>query len=244
MKRNRINFIFVPILVLIAGCVGAFCIYQYMYVPAQTKYQAALADYNTNYPDSTPDKRAAALELKKENQAQVDQAKLEWAQYENTIMPPYDITDRRKAYVELTQELDFRLAPMLQSWIHKTGVYPLTEFSMKQPPISPNDPSIAAGPLVIPLGTVNVGGSFRKILGHYEKWNDFNRLVLVSGLNFKGTSPNMLGTYNAEVIIFPQGSAVGPPIPTGSAGAPSAAGTSGAPAPPAAAAPSGAPDNG
>jgi hypothetical protein len=131
----------------------------------------------------------------------------------------------------LTQELDFTLAPMLQSWIHKTGVYPLTEFSMKAPPLSYNDPVIAPGPLVIPLGTVNVGGTFRQILAHYEKWNDFRRLVLVSGLNFKGTEPNMLGTYNAEVIIFPQGDAVGPPVPStkASAGGGAAGGETAAP---------------
>ena len=54
-------------------------------------------------------------------------------------------------------------------------------------------------------GSITVGGDFRRLLYHFLKWNDFNRLVLADNLSLHGNSPYMTASYNAEVIIFPQG---------------------------------------
>ena len=119
-------------------------------------------------------------------------------------MPPYDVSlPRMTAWQQLSNELTYNLGPDVERWIPRTGVTPLSTFSIAAPPNSPN--AITNAPLIIPLGSVNVQGDFRRILYHFLKWNDFNRLVLADGLSLHGNSPNMTATYTAEVIIFPQG---------------------------------------
>ncbi len=65
-------------------------------------------------------------------------------------------------------------------------------------------------------GALSVGGDFRSILYHVQRWNTFNRLVLIDGLALHGNSPFMSASYNATVYIFPQGDdKPAPPLPKG-----------------------------
>jgi hypothetical protein len=50
-----------------------------------------------------------------------------------------------------------------------------------------------------------VQGTFKNILSHVERWNRFDRLVLVSGLTLSGNSPNLVGQYNLQVFEYTHG---------------------------------------
>ena len=170
-------------------------------------------------PDATD---AAHLQAQKQVDAaklQVQATKLQWAQKEAALMPPYDVGgDRFRALRQITYELDHYLGPDLERQMKTTGVTSTTKFTLPPPPVNPND--ITNAPLVIPLGTITVNGSFRQILTHFYDWQYFNRLVLVDGLALHGNSPYMSGTYTATVYLFPQGDdKVPPPIPQAGGGA-------------------------
>ena len=88
---------------------------------------------------------------------------------------------------QLTYELDHYLGPDLEQQHEDHGRESTTKFTLPPPPVNPND--ITNAPLVIPLGTVTVNGSFRHILTHFYDWQYFNRLVLVDGLSCTATAP-------------------------------------------------------
>ena len=65
-------------------------------------------------------------------------------------------------------------------------------------------------------GSLSVGGDFRQLLYHVQRWNTFDRLVLIDHLGLHGNSPFMSATYDATVIEFPQGgSNPAKPLPKG-----------------------------
>ena len=75
-------------------------------------------------------------------------------------MPPYDVSDRQKAWRQLNYELGHYLGPDLDHQMAMTGFKGQANFALPAPPASVND--ITAAPLVIPLGTITVVGGFRK----------------------------------------------------------------------------------
>ena len=54
-------------------------------------------------------------------------------------------------------------------------------------------------------GGVQVQGTFKNVLAHVERWNRFDRLVLVTGLTLSGNSPNLVGQYNLQVFEYTHG---------------------------------------
>jgi len=158
-------------------------------------------------------------------------------------MPPYDVSDRFRAWKQISYELEAYLGPDIERWVPRTGVTLLSAVSVQAPPSSPN--GITNVPMVIPIGggSVSVGGSFRNILAHILRWNNFNRLVLIDNLQLAGTSPYMEGTYSAKVIIFPQNEdKIGAAIPEAGSGTSTATfGGAGGPGGPMGGMPGGAP---
>ncbi|MGV3618796.1 MAG: hypothetical protein ACO1SV_26020 [Fimbriimonas sp.] len=74
-------------------------------------------------------------------------------------------------------------------------------------------------PVVIyDLGQVTVRGNFQQITNHVRSWARMPRFLAVAdGLAISGTSPNLTGTYNLQVVGFIQGKSVAPPVPEGQA---------------------------
>ena len=176
-------------------------------------------------PDATDGAHKQAQTLLDANKLKVQATKLQWAQKEAALMPPYDVNgDRFMAQRQLTYELEHYLGPDLEHYMKTSGVTSTTKFVLPTPPVNPND--ITNATLVIPLGAITVNGSFHQILTHFYDWQFFNRLVLVDGLSLHGNSPYMTGTYTATIYEFPQGGdKVPPPIPqAGGSGAGAAKG--------------------
>ena len=207
MKALRLNPLIVAVIGAVA-CLAAFgSIFYFGVVPKKTALTAAEARYNAAASDADPVKQASAKADVLKAQTEVDAAQVQWRQIESTKMPPYDVSHRFLAWQQLQRELALNLGPSLLRWIPKTGVVPLTDITLPAPPPSPN--TVTAAPLIIPIGsgTTSVGGSFPRILNHVRQWNNFNRLVLIDGLQLHGNSPYMKGDYTAKVIIFPQNDA-------------------------------------
>ena len=240
MKTARLSPIIVGAVGTVLSLLAIGLIFFLMIKPTQESITAQQARLDAAAPGTEPlapgsDRQRGLDANKKKGQADLLQAKvdvkntkMQWAQVESAIMPPLDVSDRYKAMRQLTYELTHYLAPDLQRQLATTGITSTTKFALPAPPLSPNDPMIRAGVLVIPLGTVSVNGDFRHILTHFNDWQYFNRLVMVDGLNLVGNSPYMQGSYNATLYIFPQNDDKLPPLKTKAGGA-GAAGAAGAP---------------
>lgn len=69
-----------------------------------------------------------------------------------------------------------------------------------------NYPALPYPVAVVNCGQVQVSGSFSQVLSHVQSWNNLpNYIALADGLILSGTSPNLVGTYNLTVIVFPRG---------------------------------------
>lgn len=222
MKTARLNpgivaAIGIVFCLLAVGLIGWFLI-----KPTLELLDAQRTRLAQNAPDARPEVQAAALNEVKLAQVKVAQIKSQWAVDQRRYMPPYDVSNRPKAVSQLNYELGQSLGPNLERQFKSGGVTTSTNVTLPPPPISPND--ITAAPLVIPLGSVTVGGDFRRILTNFYNWRYFNRLVLVDGLNLTGNSPYMQATYSATVYLFPQNDGL-LPAPIAKAGGGAAAGT-------------------
>lgn len=207
MKLNRTNPWVVAIVGTILCVLSGVGIYFLLMAPTQNRIEAANSSIQTAgaiTPDTLPTELNSAKAAQTAATNKVLATQQSWQREQEALMPPYDLANRFKAWQQISYELEAYLGPDVERWVPKTGVTLLTPVSIQAPPANPND--ITNDPLTIPIGggTMSVGGSFRHILTHIERWNTFNRLVLIDNLQLTGTSPYMEGTYTASVIIFPQ----------------------------------------
>lgn len=201
-----------PIIVAVVGavaCLLAVILPLFLLIqPTQNRFDAAYQRYEAAYQDAQPSQLEAAKKALADNTAKAKQIQNDWHIKEVELMPPYDVSDRGKAWQQLSHELSEHLGPELQRWMdHSPGVVNMSSIAIQGPPNSPN--GIDGKALYIPVnsnGSLSVEGDFRSLLQHVLKWNDFDRLVLIDQLKFEGNSPNMEATYSAHVIIFPQNS--------------------------------------
>ncbi len=177
---------------------------------AQTKQQY---DASKQIADQEPQ----ALRERDKAIEESQKAQQEYAKYQKTKMPNIDFTDRGKGMLALWKEQSVILGPLIQKWPAQSGVRLVSAIQVPAPPVNPN--MIQTEIIEIPLGAVQVTGSFDKILKSIEAWNNFNRLVRVDFPNLAGSSPNLVSQFNLTVYIFPRGKA-GPQIPIAGQGTP------------------------
>lgn len=225
MKTSRLSPLVISIVGVVLSLLAIGLILFLLIKPTQESITAQQERLDQNAPGTEPlapgSDRQQSLDANKKKglkdvsdaKLQVQMTKMQWAQVEAAIMPPLDVSDRNRAFKQLTYELTHYLGPDLQRQLTVGGVNSTTRFALPPPPLSANDPMIRSGVLEIPLGTVAVNGDFRRILTHFYDWQYFNRLVMVDGLSLDGNSPYMQGTYTATMYIFPQnGDKLAPPI--------------------------------
>lgn len=149
----------------------------------------------------------------------VAEAKRDWGIYEKRFMPPINVSNLYTAWQQIQKEQLYVLGPMLDRFVRSDKAVQIVQagFSLYPPP---DDPNQANAPLLSDnKGTVTVSGNFDAVLKHVERWNNFGRLVLITGFNLSGNSPRLLGSYNLQVFEFTQGETPGPTFPAASAGA-------------------------
>jgi hypothetical protein len=191
--------------------------------PLNDRMAAATAKHDQNAPIAA--RRGAAQADVTRAQSEVAAAKRDYARYARRLFadakgrPLVDVSDRLRA---LQQRWDLvhgeppskRLGPQVVSFLRKDRSVRIQQanISVPAPPQDPNaiDPNV----IVLPLGSVNAEGTFSNLLRHAERWNQFNRLVLVEGLALAGNSPRLATSYTLTCYIYPQGDVAGPPIPS------------------------------
>ena len=212
MKTARLSPVIVGVVGTVVALLAIGLIVFLLIKPTQDNIAIQQERLDLNAPGSDPASRQQGLDLNKKSgqtdlkkaKVEVQTTKIQWTQVEAAFMPPLDVSDRSRAYRQLTYELTHALGPDLQRQLLMGGITSTTRFALPTPPLSPNDPMIRSGVLIIPLGAVSVNGDFRRILANFYDWQYANRLVMVDGLSLNGNSPYMQGSYNATLFIFPQ----------------------------------------
>jgi hypothetical protein len=149
---------------------------------------------------------------------QVAAAKADWGRYERRFMPTINISNLYTAWQQIQKEQLYVLGPKLDKFVRGDKSIQIVQagFSLYAPPDDPNQANV---PLFTEnTGAVTVSGNFDAILKHVERWNSFDRLVLVTGFNLQGNSPRLLGSYSLQVFEFTQGETPGPTFPAAAGG--------------------------
>ncbi|MEP0767198.1 MAG: hypothetical protein HRF45_11735 [Fimbriimonadia bacterium] len=152
-------------------------------------------------------------------QAKEEQAAVaaEWASYIARKSPPTSVINLDQNRWRLTTQFrSFRnkLQADLFAHMRKTGVRVLSGPTVPGAGDDPNQlvssyfnyPTLPYPCAILPIGTMQVSGTFSQILQHVEAWNRLpNYIALTDGLQLSGTSPNLVGTYSLLVLVFPRG---------------------------------------
>ena len=211
ITRQQVVIIGVVLMVIVAVGIGFGLI-----KPYQEKLNEQTQKRDTR--QAVADQRPDAEKAKKQAQADVEKAQASWRRYESTLMPRIDITDLWSATQSLWHEQLEVLGPMTEKFLRADKSVQILQANVALPAPS-EDPNQVNQPLfVFPLGQVTVQGTFENILRHVERWNRFNRLVLVDGLQLQGNSPQLVGSYTVTCYIFTQGETAGPAIPQAAGG--------------------------
>lgn len=151
------------------------------------------------------DERSTVERKKKDAEKQVAQAKADWNVYERRYMPDIDVSNTYSAWQDLINEQVRVLGPKMQKFLDSDKSVTKLQGSFALP-AAPSDPNASLNELyVFSPGGVQVQGTFKNVLAHVERWNRFDRLVLVTGLTLSGNSPNLVGQYNLQVFEYTHG---------------------------------------
>jgi hypothetical protein len=120
-------------------------------------------------------------------------------------MPDIDVSNTYSAWQDLINEQVRVLGPKMQKFLDSDKSVTKLQGSFALP-AAPSDPNASLNELyVFSPGGVQVQGTFKNVLAHVERWNRFDRLVLVTGLTLSGNSPNLVGQYNLQVFEYTHG---------------------------------------
>lgn len=196
--------------------------------PLNEQMEAANQKYTTNEPVAAQRPRAVA-DVAKANQ-EVAQAKQKFSLYERKFFtrsptsgrPLVNVTNRFNALQDrwdLQGSQPYSLGPQVTRFLRQDKTVRITQagLTMPAPPQDPNQ-AVAEELITLPLGNVTVEGTFNNVLNHTERWNRFNRLVLVDGLTLTGNSPRLVGSYALTCFVYTSGTP-GQEIPSAGGGA-------------------------
>jgi hypothetical protein len=145
--------------------------------------------------------------------AEVVTAKNDWGIYENRLMPKIDVTNLYTGWQQLTNEQLKYLGPNLEKFVRADKSVQILQANFALP-APPDDPNQVNSPIfVFSPGSVQVSGTFENILKHVERWNKFPRLVMVTGFQLAGNSPQLVGQYSLQVFEFTRGEKPGDTFP-------------------------------
>ncbi len=188
------------IIAAVLSAIAAGAIYYFLVMPEQARLEAAESKFSTNQAIAVTKPQEDADQIKAKGEVRVAQAK--WARYDRELMPNIDISNLIRGQQQLWNEQINVLGPITQRYLYadKTVQVVKASLALPAPPTDPN--AIAKKYFEFPLGDVTVQGKFNQILNHAERWNRFNRLVLVDGLTLAGNSPSLTGSYKLTAYIF------------------------------------------
>lgn len=183
-------------------------IYFFLISPLMERYR--LADDKYNAQKAIADTRPQAEQERDQARREVAQAQTEYRRYERRFFsPPIDVTNLLIGVQQRWREQTVVLGPKLLRFARGDRRVRLAKagFTIPAPPTDPNAANTEL--IVLPVGDVSVVGSFSNILSHAERWNRFDRLVLVDDLKLTGNSPRLVGEYKMTCYIFTRGKSEG-----------------------------------
>lgn len=185
--------------------------------PLFARMTAANAKYDTQ--KAIADQRAAAEEDQRKAEQEVAEARNKWRRYDRQFMnADINIENLLRATQALWREQNVVLGPKVTRFLRADSSVFITQanIAVPAPPTDPNQVNTKV--ITLPLGNVSVIGSFNSILRHAERWNRFDRLMLVDGLTLAGNSPRLAGQYSLTCYIFTRGETPGEAIPQAGGG--------------------------
>lgn len=154
---------------------------------------------------SVADGLSSAKKKEADAKKKVAQAKADWNVYERQYMPPVDVSNTYSAWQDLINEQVRVLGPKLDKFLNGDKNVTVVQGSFALP-APPSDPNMSINELyVFTPGGVTVQGTFKNVLANAERWNRFDRLVLVTGLQLTGNSPALVASYNLQVFEYTRG---------------------------------------
>lgn len=223
MSKTKITPAQIWIIGAVLIVIAAVTIYFALIKPTNEAIQAA-AD-RISAAQTIIDKQPQALKDQEKAKQEVAEAKAKWSIYDREYMytrynghvqPIVDISNLLTGMRELWYEQIKVLQPKVQNFLLADKTVQVVSSSLKvaAPPSDPN--SIARKAFVFDLGSVTVVGSFNDVLNNAERWNKFDRLMLVDGLSLQGNSPKLAGTYTLRCIELTHGEKPAETIPQAS----------------------------
>jgi Tfp pilus assembly protein PilO len=178
--------------------------------PLRERLAAANDKYNTR--QAVADTRGEKEKALEQARQEVAQARAQWSRYDRRFMPDINISNLIRGMEQRWREQKDVLGPLVTRFLRRDRSVRVIRagITVPAPPTDPN--AIDTRVIEIPLGEVSVLGSFRNILNHAERWNKFDRLVLVDNLRLAGNSPLLVGQYRLTCYIFTRGEP-GPDVP-------------------------------
>lgn len=120
--------------------------------------------------------------------------------------------DPQKAMILLWKEQATTLGPTITRFIRQSGVRLVSAITIPGAPVDPN--AINANEYQVPLGQVQVVGSFSNINRFLRRLASAPRLIRVNNVELAGQSPNITATIDMTMIVLPRDSAAFQQVPT------------------------------
>ena len=132
--------------------------------------------------------------------------------------------DPQQAMILLWKEQANTVGPLLTRFIRRSGVRLVSGITVPGAPIDPN--AINPNEYTVPLGQVQVRGSFRNINRFLRSVQNAPRLLRINNVDLSGQSPNITANVDLTMIVLPRDSDKVQPIPlaTGEGGTTGATG--------------------
>lgn len=113
--------------------------------------------------------------------------------------------DPQKAMILLWKEQANTVGPLITNFIRRSGVRPVSAITIPGAPVDPN--AINPNEYTVPLGQIQVVGSFRNINRFLRSLQNAPRLLRVNNVELAGQSPNITATVDLTMIVLPRDSA-------------------------------------
>lgn len=200
MKITRLQIGIIGVVLALVFGLGIFFL---LIKPEQDRTQENQGTYEKRQQVANQ-KGAAEKELKDAKQ-KVKLAEADWDVYVQRFMPNINVSNTYDAWQQLVNEQVRVLGPELDRFVQadKSVRTLQANFALPAPPDDPNQ--AVSEFFVFSPGSVQVAGTFSNVLRSAERWNQFKRLALVTGLQLTGNSPNLVGQYTVTVFEFTRG---------------------------------------
>lgn len=200
MKITRLQ---IGIIGAVLALVFGLGIYFLLIQPVLVKTAEDQANYEKR--QAVANQRGSARQDLEEAKKKVKLAEADWDVYVQRFMPNINVSSTYDAWQQLVNEQVRVLGPELDRFVQsdKTVRVMQANFALPAPPDDPNQ--AVSEFFVFNPGSVQVAGTFRNVLRNAERWNQFKRLALVTGLQLTGNSPNLVGQYTVTVFEFTRG---------------------------------------